>query len=214
MSKNKLAAIIIPCTIAIIVVIIVVIVPLLQTPIYTLSISVSPPTSGSVEVQSPDSVSPDSNEYETDTQVELTATSSSDWEFASWSGDATGTSPTITIIMNSDKSVTANFKEVLVNMGRTDIFEGNWLSSPGIHLQQGQTVTLSWSSSGYLDCYIFTQTQYNNFKDLGYRTNFEYHSSGEGETTDVYISNSDVYYVVVLNRFITVAFFEAKLTLQ
>jgi hypothetical protein len=37
------------------------------------------------------------------------ATPSAEYEFVSWSGDTSGESPTVTVIMDSDKEVTANF---------------------------------------------------------------------------------------------------------
>jgi hypothetical protein len=71
---------------------------------YTLSTSVNPPGSGTV--------SPGSGTYDAATTVTLTATPASDYyEFASWSGDASGISQTITITMDSNKSVVANFKK-------------------------------------------------------------------------------------------------------
>jgi uncharacterized repeat protein (TIGR02543 family) len=41
--------------------------------------------------------------------VQLTATPSLGYVFSSWSGDATGTQNTVTVTMNADKTVTANF---------------------------------------------------------------------------------------------------------
>lgn len=58
------------------------------------------------------SVSPNSGNYDAGTKVTLTATPRSGYRFVSWSVDASGTSPTITIIMDSNKSVIANFEEI------------------------------------------------------------------------------------------------------
>ena len=69
---------------------------------YHLSTSVSPSGSGSV--------SPGSGTYEAGSTVYLTAHPASGYEFDHWGGDASGTSPTTPITMNSDKSVTAYFK--------------------------------------------------------------------------------------------------------
>jgi uncharacterized repeat protein (TIGR02543 family) len=68
---------------------------------YTLTAAVSPPGGGLV--------SPSVGTYDSGTQVTLAATPSAEYEFVSWSGDASGTSPTVTITMDSDKEVTANF---------------------------------------------------------------------------------------------------------
>jgi len=73
-------------------------------PTYTLSTSVSPSGAGSV--------SPSDGQYEEGTQVTLTATSASGYTFDYWNGDASGSSATITFIMDSDKSVIAHFSIV------------------------------------------------------------------------------------------------------
>jgi len=43
--------------------------------------------------------------------VTLTANAITGWHFVNWTGDASGTNPTTTVTMDSDKSVTANFEE-------------------------------------------------------------------------------------------------------
>jgi len=47
--------------------------------------------------------------YLTGTVVTATATPSSGYEFDNWSGDASGTTTSMTVTMNSDKKITANF---------------------------------------------------------------------------------------------------------
>ncbi|MBA4411444.1 MAG: hypothetical protein C0397_18745 [Odoribacter sp.] len=56
-------------------------------------------------VKNPDMVS-----YTSGATVLLTATPNSGYTFASWSGDATGSVNPLTVIMNTDKNITANFK--------------------------------------------------------------------------------------------------------
>ena len=70
---------------------------------YTLSANVNPPQAGSV--------SPPGGEYELNEQVTLTASAADGYTFDYWSGVA-GTSPTVTITIDSDKSLTANFKAI------------------------------------------------------------------------------------------------------
>jgi uncharacterized repeat protein (TIGR02543 family) len=53
--------------------------------------------------------SPGTHTYDTGTQVTITATPNSGYQFSNWSGDASGTTNPITITMDSDKSITANF---------------------------------------------------------------------------------------------------------
>ena len=106
MSKNKLAAIIVVCTIAIIVAIVLFsIKPWDGTPppeTYTLTTNISPSGAGSV--------SPSGGEYESGHQVTLTASPVSGYTFDYWGGAASGSSNTVTITMNSDKTITAYFE--------------------------------------------------------------------------------------------------------
>jgi hypothetical protein len=64
------------------------------------------------------------HEYSSGTQVTINVSTISGWEFDHWSGDATGTSPTIVITMDSDKNVTAYFDD------GTSTSEGMWCSKP------------------------------------------------------------------------------------
>lgn len=73
----------------------------------------------STSVNGEGSVNPSGGVYDEGTSVTLTATPASGWQFDSWSGDASGTNSTVTIVMNSDMSVTANFSET--SSGSTSI---------------------------------------------------------------------------------------------
>jgi len=53
--------------------------------------------------------SPDKASYNSGETVTLQATPNTGYDFANWSGDASGTNNPVTITMNSNKSVTANF---------------------------------------------------------------------------------------------------------
>ena len=72
---------------------------------YTLTTSVSPLVGGSV------SLSPGGGTYPAGSQVTLTAMPASGYSFNNWGGDASGSQNPITIIMNSNKSITANFEQ-------------------------------------------------------------------------------------------------------
>ena len=72
-------------------------------PTYHLSVAVNPMGSGRVGLSS------SQDDYTEGTRVTLTASVLPDYEFVSWSGDASGTSPVVTVTMDSDKEVTANF---------------------------------------------------------------------------------------------------------
>ena len=68
--------------------------------IYTLTTSANPSDGGTV--------SPSTQQYDEGKTATITATASSEYVFQSWSG-ATGSSNSTSVVMNSDKSVTANF---------------------------------------------------------------------------------------------------------
>jgi hypothetical protein len=76
--------------------------PPTQQQTYTLSVCVSPSGAGFVSCPG--------NEYEPGVQVMLTAIPASGYAFDYWNGDASGSSATTTIIMDSDKSIIAHFK--------------------------------------------------------------------------------------------------------
>jgi PKD repeat protein len=70
---------------------------------YILTISVDPPEGGSVTLD------PAGGVYDEGTEVTVTAVPALGYEFSHWSGDASGSDNPITVIMDSDKAVTANF---------------------------------------------------------------------------------------------------------
>ncbi len=56
--------------------------------------------------------SPDQVNYSSGTQVTLTATPNAGFQFASWSGDATGNTNPLLLTMDGNKSITANFTTI------------------------------------------------------------------------------------------------------
>ena len=69
--------------------------------IYTLTATANPAEGGSV--------SPSSQQYDSGDVATVRATASSEYVFQSWSGSASGSSPSTTVTMDSDKAVVANF---------------------------------------------------------------------------------------------------------
>lgn len=58
------------------------------------------------------SVSPSSGTYAANASVSLTATANNGYQFSGWSGDASGSNNPLTITMDGNKSITANFTAV------------------------------------------------------------------------------------------------------
>ena len=90
------------------------------------------------------SVSPASGgEYETGTEVMLTATPAGGWRFARWEGSLTGTVNPSTLIMNGDRSVTAVFTQQFTLATATQ-GNGSLVGLPSGNLHDaGTQVTLS-----------------------------------------------------------------------
>ena len=72
---------------------------------YSLTINVNPTEGGSV--------SPSGGGYDPGVTVTISATANSGYVFDYWSGSASGTSATTTIVMDANKSVTAHFAPVV-----------------------------------------------------------------------------------------------------
>lgn len=79
------------------------VIPEVPFELYTLTGVASPASAGSVN--------PHEGDFPPDTRVVITAMPYPDYEFDYWGGDASGTSPTTTVIMTEGKSVIAYFKK-------------------------------------------------------------------------------------------------------
>src|SRR5690606_10803980 len=58
------------------------------------------------------SKNPNQDNYNSGSTVMLTATANAGYQFSGWSGDATGSNNPLTVIMNSNKNITANFTQI------------------------------------------------------------------------------------------------------
>ncbi|MFQ5855276.1 MAG: NosD domain-containing protein, partial [Anaerolineae bacterium] len=77
---------------------------------YTLTTNLNPSTGGSVNLSPQPNCGGDT--YLENTDVQLTASPSSGYTFDGWSGDASGLNNPVSIVMNGNKSITANFSEI------------------------------------------------------------------------------------------------------
>jgi mannan endo-1,4-beta-mannosidase len=115
---------------------------------YTLTVNVSPQGSGSV------SLNPPGGSYTAGTQVTLTATANSGYVFGGWGGDLSGSQNPATIVMDSSKTVTANFVRssytLTVNINPSGAGSVTLNPSGGVYVA-GTTVTLTAvANSGYI----------------------------------------------------------------
>ena len=74
-----------------------------NTPVYSLTANVSPAEAGSV--------SPAQGEFDEGTEVQVSASANEHWVFTGWGGDYSGSTNPATIMMDSDKSISALFEK-------------------------------------------------------------------------------------------------------
>jgi len=73
---------------------------------YSLVVTVDPANSGTV------TVAPEQSIYQYGDEVTLTATAETGWTFSGWSGDAEGTENPLTVTIQANTSITANFTQI------------------------------------------------------------------------------------------------------
>ena len=102
---------------------------------YLIKTSIHPDKGGSINHKS--------GPFEPGSTLELTAAPAPGYHFIGWSGDASGMSPETTIIMDSDKEVTANFSilRYLLKVSVSPI-EGGSVSGSGGTYEPGSKATL------------------------------------------------------------------------
>jgi len=113
---------------------------------YNLTTNVSPTEGGSV--------SPSGGAYDAGVTVTITATANSGYVFDFWSGSASGTSPTTTVVMDAHKSVTAHFTPIAQTYTLTTSVSPSGagsVSPSGGEYDDGASVSLSaTAASGYV----------------------------------------------------------------
>ena len=87
------------------------------------------------------SVDTSGGSYDSNSSVTITATPSDEYEFTGWSGNASGSSNPLTIIMNGNINITANFSAIKYSLtvsasngGSVNLTEGDYSSQTSITL--------------------------------------------------------------------------------
>lgn len=102
------------------------------------------------------SLSPPGGSYVSGSQVTLTSTPASGWQFSGWSGDLTGSQNPATITMNSHKSITATFAQP-TSYGGVLIKESEEISPAGeidsftFYGKAGETILVAATETGQDD---------------------------------------------------------------
>jgi len=122
---------------------------------YTLTVNVTPTNGGTV------SRNPSGTSYKAGSKVAVTATPSNGYRFTGWSGASNDTAVTVTITMDDNQTLTANFVSTSANTATytlsvnvTPANSGNILREPNkVRYNAGETVTVT---ADPMDGYTFT----------------------------------------------------------
>jgi gliding motility-associated-like protein/uncharacterized repeat protein (TIGR02543 family) len=136
---------------------------------YTLTSNASPVEGGTVS---------GAGTYDAGTTASLTVTPAPGYIFTGWSGDVVGTSPAVTITMNSDKSVIANFQE---QNKESITAKPRKLFSPDNH---GDASTETWTiENAYLldgaEIVVYNRQGEKVYSSIGYNTPWDGTSGGK-----------------------------------
>ncbi|UCE62134.1 MAG: PKD domain-containing protein [Phycisphaerales bacterium] len=124
--------------------------------LHTLTVLVTPSGSGTVALD------PQSGPYEDGTLVTVTATPNTGYEFARYSGDASGTDRVASVTIRSDMTVVAEFAPIMVSVAVTVDPTGAGsvsLDPPGGTYEFGTTVSLTAASNAGFSFDAFTDDQ-------------------------------------------------------
>jgi hypothetical protein len=94
------------------------------------------------------SLNPPGGTYHAGTEVTLTAVPENQWEFSGWGGDASGTTNPITVKMDADKAVTANFTIKQYDLITATDGPGNIDLNPGGGSYNAGTVVVLTATAG------------------------------------------------------------------
>ena len=158
-----------------------------------LNVTASPAAAGTV------TKSPNANYYAPKTAVQLTAKANEGWKFVGWEGDATGSTETISVTMDKEKSVVAKFElvgETTVNLLKDGNFPSgsvistsqdaswflgqgtNWGNSAAKTSVSGGTATVDVTTIG-AETYQPQLVQYNLALDKGMKYKLSFKASAD-----------------------------------
>ena len=158
-----------------------------------LNVTASPAAAGTV------TKSPSANYYAPKTAVQLTAKANEGWKFVGWEGDATGSTETISVTMDKEKSVVAKFElvgETTVNLLKDGDFPSssvistsqdaswflgqgtNWGNSAAKTSVSGGTATVNVTTIG-TESYQPQLVQYNLALDKGMKYKLSFKASAD-----------------------------------
>ena len=158
-----------------------------------LNVTASPAAAGTV------TKSPSANYYAPKTTVQLTAKANEGWKFVGWEGDATGSTETISVTMDKEKSVVAKFElvgETTVNLLKDGDFPSgnvistsqdaswflgqgtNWGNSAAKTSVSGGTATVDVTTIG-TESYQPQLVQYNLALDKGMKYKLSFKASAD-----------------------------------
>jgi uncharacterized repeat protein (TIGR02543 family) len=99
---------------------------------------------------------PDQASYDYSSSVELTATAAAGWHFAGWSGDASGSTNPLTVLVDAEKNITATFELNTYAVNVTTVGSGTVAKAPdqaaydeGSSVELTATAATHWNFVGW-----------------------------------------------------------------
>jgi len=118
---------------------------------YTLTVDVTPGGGGNVTVNgTTPSGYPDTTTWTCGEEVTVNAVAAGGYSFVNWSGDLNGSANSTNITMDGDKSVTANFEEILSPVLNVTPLSLHFVSRKGVTNPANQTLTITNTGGGTL----------------------------------------------------------------
>jgi uncharacterized repeat protein (TIGR02543 family) len=150
---------------------------------YTLIVSVSPVTAGSVKLV------PDLQRYEAGSSVTVTATANKGYAFTGWAGASMSTNASVTVRMDGNKTLTAGFMEI--GSGGDSIPAATTPSTPtGVTATAASSsaITVSWNAvNGAAGYNVYRgATAAGAYSKVGATTTASYNNTGLSASTTYY----------------------------
>ena len=115
---------------------------------YSLTLGVNPEGAGTAS---------GAGDYNANSTANISASANEGWQFVNWTGDATGTNPGTSVLMNGNKSATANFEEIPTYAVTYDANGGTGSQTdPNSPYYEGETVTVLGLGSISRENYTFS----------------------------------------------------------
>jgi hypothetical protein len=94
-------------------------------------------------------VTPSNGSFPAGTSVSVTAAAGAGWHFDHWSGDVTGTTNPLTVVMSANRSIVANFVQNAYELSATTVGNGTVVPASGTYLSGASVIVTATAAAGW-----------------------------------------------------------------